>query len=136
MILGLAEADDPLHVFFRRPGEHDVDAPCTGNAYVTFYSPRQSIPDRLAEHHYRFPIQGGSVYRSINAVLALIEEELGERDVTVHFGWPTSSWMDRIATGVLVAKIMRLPAAHPRLRFAIEHGRSAAAAVPPAAASA
>ncbi len=58
MILVLAEADDPLHVYFRRPGEHDVDAPCTGNAYVTFFSPRQSIPDRLRRASLPLPDPG------------------------------------------------------------------------------
>ena len=43
------------------------------------------------------------------------------RDVTVHFGWPTSSWLDRMATG----RVRRQPdaaaaAAIPQLHFAIE----------------
>ena len=121
MLLALGEDDGPLHVWFRRPGEADVDAPTSGIAFVTFFSPRQSIPDRVGPHHYRFPIQGGSVLSSISALLALIEEELGGRDVTVHFGWPTSSWLDRIATGVFVANLMRLPKSFRKLRFAIEH---------------
>jgi hypothetical protein len=135
MLLCLGEADGPLHVYFRRPGEGDVAQPCTGTVFVTFFNPRQGIPPRLAEHHFRFPIQGGSVYRSITALLALLEEELDGRDVTVHFGWPTSSWLDRMATGVFVANLMRLPLRHPKLRFAIE-AQPAAAPAAPAAASA
>ena len=80
------------------------------------------FPTELAPNHYRFPIQGGSVYRAASPrVLALLEEELGGRDVHVHFGWPTSSWLDRMATGVFVANLMRLPPLFPQLRFAIEH---------------
>ena len=40
----------------------------------------------------------------------------------MHFGWPTSSWLDRMATGVFVAALMRLPRALPALRFAMEYG--------------
>jgi amino acid transporter len=134
MLLSLGEADGPLQVFFRRPGEVDVANGCVGTVFITFFSPRQQIPERLCEYHYRFPIQGGSVYRSITAILTLLQEELDGREVTVHFGWPTSSWLDRMATGVFVANIMRLPAAFPRLRFAIEYAQATAAT--PAAAPA
>jgi len=65
-------------------------------------------------------VQGGSVYRSITVVLDLLVEELGGRDITVHFGWPTSSWLDRMATGVLVHNLMRLPPKYPALHFAME----------------
>ncbi|MFN8543810.1 MAG: APC family permease [Candidatus Binatia bacterium] len=122
MLLALGEADESLHVYFRRPGEGDVAAPGAGTVFVTFFSPRQSLPSKLAEHHYRFPIQGGSVYRSITALLALLEEELDGRELYVHFGWPTSSWLDRVATGVFVANLMRLPGLFPKLRFQIEYG--------------
>ncbi len=119
MLLALGEADGPLHVWFKRPGEADL----TGDGstvYVTFFSVRQAIPPKLGPTHYRFPIQNASVYRSITALLELIEEELGGMDITIHFGWPTSSWLDRMATGVFVANMMRLPLVFPQLRFAIE----------------
>ena len=78
------------------------------------------IPPRAAPNHYRFPIQGGSVFASIRSILALLEEEFGGRDITVHFGWPTSSWLDRMATGVFVANLLQLPRRYPALEFAIE----------------
>ena len=119
MLLQLGEADGPLHVWFRRPGELDVDA-TEGSAFVTLFSPRQAIPEKLGPFHYRFPIQGGSVYASIVVVLELLVEELEGRDVTVHFGWPTSSWIDRMVTGVFVHNLMRLPPRYPQLHFAME----------------
>jgi hypothetical protein len=131
MVLALGEVDGPLNVYFRRPGELDVAQAEPGTTFVTFFSPRQACPQRVAENHYRFPIHGGSVYRSIGALLHLLEEDLDGRDVQVHFGWPTSSWLDRFATGVFVANLMRLPGLFPKLRFAIEHG-SATAVAPPA----
>jgi len=126
MILELGDVDGPLDIYFRRPGEGDVGTPMPGSTYVTFFSPRQTLPDRLAPNHYRFPIQHGSVYRSIGALLHLLQEELDGREVRVHFGWPTSSWIDRFATGVFVANLMRLPGLFPKLRFLIEHGATPA----------
>jgi len=121
MLLALGETDGPVDIYFRRPGELDIVEPAANRAFVTFFSPRQPIPEKVAPNHYRFPIQGGSVYRSITAILALLQEELEGRDVRVHFGWPTSSWLDRLAVGVFVANLMRLPKVFPKLTFAIEH---------------
>jgi hypothetical protein len=53
-------------------------------------------------------------------VLELLVEELEGRDVTIHFGWPTSSWVDRMVTGVFVHNLMRLPPRYPQLHFAME----------------
>ena len=96
--------------------------------FVTFFSPRQVIPDKLGPSHYRFHIQGGSVYASIVVVLELLVDELAGRDITVHFGWPTSSWVDRMATGVFVHNLMRLPPKYPAaaLRDRVCRRRSAA----------
>ena len=120
MLLALGEQDGPLHVWFRRPGEEHVQNPEPGHVYVTLFSPRQAIPPRLGPNHYRFPIQGSGVFASIRSILALLEDELSGRDVTVHFGWPTSSWLDRMATGVFVANLLQLPRRYPALEFAIE----------------
>jgi hypothetical protein len=121
MLLALGECDGPLHVYFRRPGEAEVTEDGPGAVFVTFFSPRQAIPPKLAPCHYRFPIQAGSVSRSIAALLELLEEELDGRQVHVHFGWPTSSWLDRLAMGVFVAQLMRLPKAYPRFTFSIDY---------------
>jgi len=128
MLLAIGESDGPVDVYFRRPGELDIVQPSAQTAFVTFFSPRQPIPDKVAANHYRFPIQGGSVYRSIGAVLALLEEELEGRPVHVHFGWPTSSWLDRLAVGVFVANLMRLPKQFPKLSFSIDHAARTAPA--------
>src|SRR5262245_30142151 len=120
MLLALGETDGPLDVWFRRPGELDVGSGGPGTAFVTLFSPRQAIPEKLGPNHYRFHIQGGSVYASLVVILELLVEELEGRDITVHFGWPTSSWVDRMATGVFVHNLMRLPPKYPQLHFAIE----------------
>ena len=120
MLLALGETDGRLDVYFRRPGEIDIVQASPTSAFITLFSPRQPIPDRVAPNHYRFPIQGGSVYRSMTAILALLQEELDGREVHVHFGWPTSSWLDRLAVGVFVANLMRLPRLFPKLTFSID----------------
>ncbi len=120
MLLTLGESDGPLHVWFRRPGEDEVRTDTPGNVYVTFFSPRRQIPDRQSATHYRFPVQRTGVLASIRSILALLEDELAGRDVTVHFGWPTSSWLDRMATGIFVRNLLRLPPRYPGLQFAIE----------------
>src|SRR5437667_259414 len=121
MLLALGEADGPLHVWFRRPGEVEAGQQAAGSVFITLFSSRHTIPPKVGPSHYRFPIQGGSVYRTITVLLTLLEEELEGCDVTVHFGWPTASWLDRMATGVFVANLMRLPRLFPTLRFAIDY---------------
>jgi hypothetical protein len=54
-------------------------------------------------------------------MLALIDEEFAGQKVHVHLGWPLSSWIDRMAMGVFVANLMRLPKQFPALRFSIEY---------------
>jgi len=121
LVLHMADADQARHVYFRRPGELEAAHPEPGTAFVTFFSPRQKIPEKMATNHYRFPMQAGGVFGSIAATLELIEAEFGGEAVHVHLGWPLSSWLDRMATGVFVANLMRLPAMFPNLRFAIEY---------------
>ena len=136
MILALAEHEGPLHVYFRRPGELEASHNGTGSVFITFFSPRQPIPAKVAQNHFRFPLQGTGVYRSITAVLALLQEEFKGSDVHVHLGWPLSSWLDRMSTGVFVANLMRLPGTFPHLRFSIDYTPQSHPAAPPQEATA
>jgi len=136
LVIALAEEDGTRHIHFRRPGELEATHAAPGTVFVTFFNPRQRIPDKVAPTHYRFPLQGGGVYGSIAATLELIEEEFAGQDVHVHLGWPLSSWLDRVAMGVFVANLMRLPIMFPALRFSIEYptvgaSRLAAEQAPP-----
>jgi hypothetical protein len=126
LVLALAETDGPRHLYFRRPGELEAAQPVEGTAFITFFSPRQRIPDKVSPNHYRFPIRGGSVFGNIAALLDLIEEEFADAEVHAHLGWPLSPWLDRIATGVFVANLIRLPTMFPNLRFSIEYPTSEA----------
>ena len=119
--LGSSEMER-IHLYFRRPKEEsNVGANEEVRAYISFYSPRQGIPPKLAESHFRFPFSLQSVYSSICTMIELIRYELPHLKLTVHLGWPMSSWMDRFAIGILVMNLMRLPKRFPDVTFKIEY---------------
>jgi hypothetical protein len=89
--------------------------------FVSFYSPRQGIPPRGAPNHYRFALYGHSLFDSIRELLYVLKYELPHKHVVVHFGWPLSSWIDRLAIGVMVFAIMRLPKEFPNFTFVMEY---------------
>jgi hypothetical protein len=47
-----------------------------------------------------------------------------KQKVCVHFGWPLSSWLDRLSIGVMMFNLMRLPKRFPQFNFAIDYDRS------------
>jgi len=54
-----------------------------------------------------------------------VEYEISEESkVVVHFGWPMSSWLDRIAIGVMVYSLMKLPLMFPDFDFDIQYSKS------------
>ncbi len=124
MILYLAQSNSPdIHIFFRRPRE--VLA-CQGGTkenevYVTFLSPRKEIPVKSAKNEFCFPLGKQGLYNQIISILKLIEYEMPQQRVTVHFGWPLSSWLDRLSIGVMVFNLMRLPKRFPQFNFTIDY---------------
>jgi amino acid transporter len=121
MVFTLAEASgDHLEIYFKRPmeggGRGDPNV-----AFVSFYSPRQGIPERLASNHYRFAQTGQTLLDSITELLHVLKYELPDKHITIHFGWPQSSWLDRLAIGVMVFSIMKLPKMFPEFTFVIEY---------------
>lgn len=122
MILYLVESrDQELHLFFQRPREQSIEQPKSNEAFVTFFSPRQGIPQKLGLNHFRFPLPRGNLYYRMIALLKVVEHELGDHPVTVHFGWPMSSWLDRMAIGVMVFNLMKLPRLFPEFEFVIAY---------------
>jgi hypothetical protein len=122
MVLALAEAPgDVVDVYFKRPHESEgITQP--NAAYVSFYHPRSGIPTRLAQNHYRFAYDG-RLFESIYALLDVVQYELPHKQVNVHFGWPLSSWLDRLSIGVMVFSIMRMPKMFPTFNFSLEYFR-------------
>jgi amino acid transporter len=121
MILYLAESSAPdVHLVFKR--SQDTGGPHEDNvAYVTFYSPRAGIPPKLAANHFRFPLLKLSLYHRLVALLRVVEYELTDRQINVHLGWPMSSWLDRMAIGVMIFNMMRLPRLFPSFRFIMSY---------------
>jgi len=130
MILYLAESEAPeVHLYFRRSEEPGLAVARGNEAYITFYSPRVGgIPTKIAANHFRFPLTKISLYHRMLSLLKVVEYELADRRVVVHFGWPLSSWWDRLAVGVMVFNLMRLPRLFPSFEFDIRYRRPAPAA--------
>jgi len=124
MILYLARSSSSeIHIFFRRPREEtlNIGGPKENEVYVTFFSPRKGIPPKLAPNDFRFPFQKQGLYHHFVSLLSLIEYEMPEQKITIHFGWPLSSWVDRLSIGVMVFNLMRLPKRFPQFKFTIDY---------------
>jgi amino acid transporter len=120
MVLYLAEHDTPhFDIYFRRPQEMLEIAP--GAAYISFFSPRQGIPPGHGNGHFRFALERVPLRHAIKEIIELIKYEFPDRTVTFHFGWPLSSWFDRISTGVMVHALMKLPREYPGYDFRMEY---------------
>lgn len=121
MIFYLVESEaEDIHIYFRRPKEHAPQISDSASAYVSLYHPRQGIPEKVAPNHFRFASQNQSVYQGMTEILYALDYELPHKKITVHLGWPTSSWFDRISIGVWTFSVMRLPKLFPRFNFVIE----------------
>jgi hypothetical protein len=122
MIFSIAESDmENVHIYFRRPQETSVEDKSMTTVFISLYSPRQGIPEKLAPNHYRFANHGQTLYDGMVEILYALDYELPDKKITIHFGWPLSSWIDRISIGVMVFSIMRLPKVFPRFNFVIEY---------------
>jgi len=120
VILYLAEAaNTELNIFFSRPREDAMVPGRRNDVYVSFFSPRQGIPARAGVNHFRLPFGKAGIYHRMVAFLKVVEYELSELVVTVHFGWPMSSWWDRLSIGVMVFNLMKLPKLFPNFNFHI-----------------
>ncbi len=121
LIFHFAEAPDGavLDVHFRRPQEA---SPLSHTAaYVSFYSARAGASAKMGPNHFRFPDAGETVQSKMEEVIQLLKYEYPERRFRFHFGWPLSSWFDRMAIGVMVYAIMKLPKLYPEYDFIIEY---------------
>ena len=119
----LAESEErEVHLFFRRAQEADQQGVRNNEAYITFYSPRVGgIPPKVAPNQVRLPLTKISLYHRIVNILRVMEYEMGDRNVVVHFGWPMSSWLDRMSIGVMIYNLLKLPRQYPKFKFAIEY---------------
>jgi amino acid transporter len=127
IILYLAQSAYPeIHIFFRRAREEMIreGSPKENEVYVTFFSPRKGISPKRAINEFNLPLGKQGLYHHIISLLKLIEYEMPKQKVCVHFGWPLSSWLDRLSIGVMVFNLMRLPKRFPQFNFAIAYDHS------------
>jgi len=129
MVLYLAQHSfSEVNIYFRRTREEIVCEGGVGGSevYVTFHSPRKGIPPKCGDNDFRFALSKQGLHHHIVSLLKLIEYEMPEQKVTVHFGWPLSSWLDRLSIGVMVYNLLRLPRRFPQFRFAIDYDGNSA----------
>jgi amino acid transporter len=119
MYLG-AQDQKNVNIYFKRPNDQANLKTYGVSVYVTFYSTRKPIPPKLAENHFRLPVRHMRLHQKITALLTLVGFEMPGYNVTVHFGWPTSNWLDRISVGVQTFQLMKLPMEFPKFNFRIE----------------
>jgi amino acid transporter len=122
LITRIAECNEnTIHIYFKRPGEKK-DELRKDAFFITFFSPRQGIPPKVDENYFRFPIfKAQGVYHSILAILYALRADLPEKRFVIHFGWPLSSWFDRLAVGLFTFNLMKLPKLFPEFEFVIEY---------------
>ncbi|MBN8216595.1 MAG: amino acid permease [Spirochaetes bacterium] len=124
MVFSLAERPGKaVHVHFHQPRDRTVKTAKTGvqDLFISFFSARAHAPERLGENHWRFVQNPQGLPASITELLYTLDYELPDRKITVHFGWPMSSWLDRLGTITMVFGLMRLPRLFPRFDFAIDY---------------
>lgn len=125
LVFRIAEIDNKeINIFFRRPLEEEVASVENNSIYVSFYTPRLDIPLPFRENHFWIAIERKlNLFDMITSVLKTIEYEIpfSEKDIHLHFGWPLSSWFDRLSTGIMIHNIMKLPRAFPNYHFHMDY---------------
>ncbi len=124
IVFAIAESvSDEVHLNFKRLKESSADLNKEDVFYVTFYKPRLDDPQQLGTNHFLVAIPSrASLNDMIRGTLEIIQYELGnEKTIHVHFGWPLSSWWDRLAIGTMVFNLLRLPKQYPSFRFHIDY---------------
>jgi hypothetical protein len=124
-----------VHLFFRRGEEpkYGMEERAAGlerteygvhernSAYLTFYSPQAGAPPKGCPNHFRFPLSKHTLFQEMVRLLRLVEDELPNHHVVVYIGWPTSSWLDRLAIGVRFLNLGRLPRLFPGFGFIMRY---------------
>ncbi len=124
VIFALAEIETTdVHLYFRRPTELESTDELKNSLYVSFYSPRTETPEETSNEHISLVIQRRwNLFDMIYGLLKTIEYEFPpEKKLHIHFGWPMSSWLDRMSIGVMIYNIIHLPKKFPKFTFHMEY---------------
>lgn len=121
-IIEIEEKD--VHIYFRRPLEKDSLKSKNNSIYVSFYSPRLDSPVPSHPNHFWIAIVDRfTLLQMINGLLDTIQYEIPqeEKNIHLHFGWPLSSWWDRLSIGIMIHNVIRLPHKYPNFNFHMEY---------------
>lgn len=125
LVFKIAEIDNKeINIFFRRPLEEETGISASNSIFVSFYAPRLDTPTPFRENHFWIAIERKlNLFDMITAVLKTIEYEIpsSEKEIHLHFGWPLSSWIDRLSTGIMIHNIIKLPRIFPNYHFHMDH---------------
>lgn len=125
VVFKIAEIENrEVHIYFRRPYEDEPIAKAPNTIFVSFYSPRVEAPELLHANQFWIAIERRmNLFEMITAVLKTIEYEIphNEKDIHLHFGWPLSSWVDRLSIGIMIHNIIKLPRIFPDFHFHMDY---------------
>ena len=116
-----------INIFFRRPMEEDIHVNEANSIFISFYTPRLETPQTINVNHFWIAIERKlNLFDMISGLLKAIEYEIpfAEKEIHLHFGWPLSSWVDRLSTGIMTHNIMKLPRHFPTFHYHIEFQRN------------
>lgn len=114
---------DEVNVYFRRPREAEQTESNGNSIFIHFYSPRTEAPDVKNSNSFWIATQErASVLDMIIGLLETIDYELHDaKKINLHFGWPLSSWFDRLSIGIMTYRLIRLPKKFPNFNFVMKH---------------
>ncbi|TSA29022.1 MAG: APC family permease [Ignavibacteriales bacterium] len=125
LIFKIAEIESKeINIFFRRPLEEEHGSLPSNSIFISFYAPRLDSPTPFQENHFWIAIERRmNLFNMITGVLKAIEYEIPieEKEIHLHFGWPLSSWLDRLSTGIMIHNIIKLPRIFPNFHFHMDH---------------
>lgn len=126
IIFAIADIESSnVNIIFKRPKEGDNIRDVQNSVYITFYSPRLEKPETKFRNQFWIALQyRTTLYNMIVAVLETVRYEIGrEKDINVIFGWPMSSWIDRLSISTMIYNITRLPKRFPEFSFNINYSK-------------
>ncbi|MDH7603647.1 MAG: APC family permease [Melioribacter sp.] len=124
IVFRIAEIPEEIvHIYFKRPQEDNNVNTSRNELSIFFYSPRTEKPENKYTSNYWISLQDRtSLIDMIYGLLETIYYELhNEKQIHIHFGWPMSSWLDRISIGIMTYKLTRLPKKFPDFHFHLEY---------------
>ena len=81
----------------------------------------RNAPVAIGPGHFVISLEQTPLPEAIKEIIELLKYEMTGYNITFHFGWPQSSWFDRMSIGVMVYRLMKLPKEYPNFNFVMEY---------------